>query len=106
MCRRISLPYDERICKDWNEQYKLPASNINVSIDARLKDLLLTANASIPETGGQLREFKELIDTVEDSHFLTKEKTAHRPGADRLHKILGKRKFVDYQPLLQSLGAL
>ncbi|MBI9081305.1 MAG: hypothetical protein JEY79_16385 [Pseudodesulfovibrio sp.] len=57
----------------WNDHYVHPPRSTNSSIDARMKDLLLTANATIPEAGNQLREFKELINVVEKFRFVDRE---------------------------------
>jgi hypothetical protein len=52
---------------------QMPPRQENPSIDARLMGLVLTANQMILEDGGRLREFKELIDCVENFAFSERE---------------------------------
>jgi len=64
-CQAMDIP--------WDDSFIIPPKEDNPSIDARLTKLLLAANASIPEHGGLLREFKELIDCMDTFTFATRE---------------------------------
>ncbi|WP_316899987.1 hypothetical protein [Pseudodesulfovibrio indicus] len=53
----------------WDDAFVRPPKGVNESMDARLMDFMLFANARLPEENGQLRQFKDVIDTVEKGLF-------------------------------------
>jgi len=71
---------------EWRDEFVQAPRNENPSIDARLTDMLLAANAAIPDRGGLLREFKELIDCVEEFTFKDREGRLLSP-ADRIAMV-------------------
>jgi len=69
----LATDFCQAVGLEWLDEFTLAPGNENPSIDARLTGLLLAANAAIPSQGGRLREFKELIDSVEEFTFKDRE---------------------------------
>jgi len=68
---------------DWQVGFTVPPKTENPSVDARLTDILLAANATMPSLDGELREFKELIQYV-GAATLEGTETKYFTGAERV----------------------